>query len=197
MIETLPDQTKFESFEEPELVNEPLEQLECREALVNKLQLKGQKEILKKKRVFPLITREQAIVFRFFCPQDTKLSEYDLSPIPLRVLELADKAASQGINCLTVWHPAQVKTDPILVGSLTDSLYTLSNVVLIARWGSELEEWPALVSSFRTRAADAFDACLEEAKAKAKALRIGGLDYLTQNTSAWYNRFSPSFSFLT
>jgi hypothetical protein len=196
MIDTLPNGTKFESFEEPELVTETPDELEGRTALCNKLALAGQTKLLAPNRrpiTFPFLTREQAILFSFFCPQATPLADYDLSPIPLRVLEYADRAISQGINHLTVWHPAVVRTDPILLGNTGTSFHSASTRVLIARWGAELDEWPALVAKFKTAATELLASTIAKAEADLAGLRAGGLAHVMANSSSWDHRFAPSF----
>lgn len=156
MIETLDSGVQFESFADTEVETDDREGAL---ALINKLGLKGQKSLLSGGRLlipFREFTHEEFMVYRVLCPETTALPDYDLSPIPLRVLEVAEKAASLEVfnTPLQVWHPKQVTRDPVLVGTIGSSPYSRDyRRFMLCRWGAALDEWPALVRQFKERMA--------------------------------------------
>lgn len=192
MIENIAANMMFESFEETELQYATGDESECRLALVNKLGLKGQKiETGVPLITFPKMTLDQHVIFSFFCPKETELATYSESPVPLRVLEIADKAMGQGVKCLTVWHPEVVRTDPILVGRDNDDRYKATTLFLLARWGAELDEWPALLTKFRHAASARVKAVAREAAALAEAINESGIEAIRPHMSSWTRNFQP------
>lgn len=148
MIEILPNGVRFESFASEE-ATQTEDEFECVQALVNKHGLEGQRTLAKTRCPFRQITQEEAAVFRELCPNETPVEKYDGEPIPLRVLELLDRAKDTGMfRFFTVWHPAPGMNDPILVARTHENQFAIGNqVYLIARWGAHLDEWPAMVKA--------------------------------------------------
>jgi hypothetical protein len=107
---------------------------ESRQALINKHDLEGQKT--RSKITFRALTPLEITVYRTCFPVETKIGTYSDEPIPLRVLELYDKAVDQGVQSLTVWHPRVANTDPVLVGRPSSEWN--APTLLIARWGTAL-----------------------------------------------------------
>lgn len=151
MIETLAGGVKFESFEEAEAPTSP-DESEQALALCNKLGLTKQCAMLKRTERpmrFRRMTKDEFAVYRALCPEETLLQQYDLSPVPLRVLQIAELAGECGLHRLTVWHPEVVTTDPVLVGFQDPRTYYDREIFILARWGAALDEWPALVKAAR------------------------------------------------
>ena len=124
-------------------------------ALVNKLGLTKQSEFYKADRpMVPWVeaTPEQVFVFRECCPIEEKLADYHAGPIPVRVLEVAEKAQESGFftdkRGLCVWRPeslSDIRRDPVLVGYRAGRTEWPPVCFILARWGDVLEEWPALL----------------------------------------------------
>jgi len=113
-------------------------------ALIEELNLMGQKVLVSGEGRDPwtAVTQEQLFVLRNLCPARTPLEAYDSDAIPLRVLSLVREVRPR-FHRLEVWHPAKANLpDPFLVGVKTDAWN--APLFLLARWGTELDEWPAL-----------------------------------------------------
>lgn len=124
--------------------------------LIEVLALEGQKSLIspEKKAVRPynLLTKEQQFICAILFPTVTPISDYDVGPIPYRVLKEAANA-KEHFGHLYILHEAPMQIhDPILVGtkeSIYGSLgaaskYELQKISLIARWGTALESWENL-----------------------------------------------------
>jgi len=110
--------------------------------LINKLGLEGQKSLTNQETLtrdpYREMTKLEHFVWRTVCPESSLLSTYKLSPIPLRILQVAAYARELGIfEELEVWHPKQVVDDPLLIGWKKENKYS-SRRHLIARWGEHL-----------------------------------------------------------
>lgn len=114
--------------------------------LIEKLGLKGQSSLLNKDTAtrfpYPKVTAVQEFVFKQNFPQATALEQFSSGIIPLRVLQVAAfcKQFPQTAY-LEVWHPIDVRKDPVLVGR--DSRWS-SESYLLARWGEALEPFEQL-----------------------------------------------------
>ncbi len=108
-------------------------------SLIEQLGLEGQQAITNRETLtrepYREMTKLELFVWSQVCPERTEVSKYRLSPMPLRILQVIAYARSLNIyERLEVWHPRQVKDDPLLVGVPTGAVYT-SRRHLIARWG--------------------------------------------------------------
>lgn len=121
--------------------------------LIEKLGLEGQRKLANPETLtrqpYREMTALEAYVWRAVCPQTTPLQKYNLSPIPLRVLQVAAYARELGIyETLEVWHPHKVIDDPLLVGVPNGETYSRKRH-LIARWGETLVPFEELVVKAR------------------------------------------------
>jgi hypothetical protein len=151
--------TQVESFEVAEVANEPIEISQEAISMAESLGLTGQLKLTAKRdsgvvtRVpFRLMTQQEAFIYGTLCPISVNVSEYDASPIPYRVLEILKRASELKTETgepffseIKVWSVADGRVkDPVLVGISRDGHWSRSNYIL-ARWGEELEELPALL----------------------------------------------------
>jgi hypothetical protein len=152
--------------EEPECTDEALK-------LIEYLGLEGQRMLVngekKTRSPYRVMTDEENFVFRTLCPGNVTLAEYSLSPIPLRILQVAAYAKETGMfKELRVWHAkSSAVKDPVLVGigppekgEYRDRKY------ILARWGDVLDEFPALIKQATRAACAAMKTKLLEAKAE-------------------------------
>lgn len=146
---------QVETFECAETAAEPIEASEEAIRLIDEMGLKGQSALLSKqdgKRdsrcPYREIRADERFVYRTICPQETEIDRYSVSPIPLRVLQIASHARSLGLfKRMTVWsqEDATVK-DPVLVASTGGYDWeTGSKTFILARWGEELETFAVLL----------------------------------------------------
>lgn len=171
------DWTCREVADQPELEDEA-------KRIVHDLKLEGQQQLIAAcgNRVpFKMLTREQNFVFKELCPETSKLDKYNRCAIPTRVLAIAEVASKLGgdtpfFNELVVLDTdAAYDPDPILLGVHYLEGYSWQRQeFLLARWGAELDELPALMN----RAADQMRARLMttwldvQAKATAALARL-------------------------
>lgn len=117
-------------------------------ALAEKLGLKGQKKLLSEDELprrspYRQMTNRERFTYGLLCSQRTKVEEYDIEPIPLRVLQVLSHAKELGIFAgFFIMHEAVVK-DPVLVAHV-GSEYS-GEYYILARWGAELETFEILV----------------------------------------------------
>lgn len=166
--------------------------LESRQALVNKLGLTGQKATTTASpMVFPVATLRQTVVIQALCPSHTTLTDYAAEPLPLRVLELADRAAPH-FPCLTVWHPENVREDPFLIG--TAKHYYDNPKHLICRWGDHLKSWSELEADYMKRVREIFSKLA--GKYEALAAELKSKDAFLMPPDRWNSslRDEPVFS---
>lgn len=121
--------------------------------LIEKLGLEGQRTLANPETLtrqpYREMTALEAYVWRAVCPRTTPLQKYNLSPIPLRVLQVAAYARELGIyETLEVWHPRKVIDDPLLVGVPKGETYSRKRH-LIARWGETLVSFDELAQKAR------------------------------------------------
>lgn len=132
--------------------------------LCQKLGLSGQLELADPNTdtrfPYPRLTAVQEVVFKALFPQETTLEKFNSGIIPLRVLQVAAFCKDQPmIKRLVVWHPQDVKKDPVLLGS--DSSYG-GPYFLLARWGDALQPFeklqemalPIIKASMKEKAAE-------------------------------------------
>lgn len=96
---------------------------------------------------FPRITKLQSLVYETLFPQKAKVQAFETEVIPLRVLEVLEKAKQSGMFIrFDVWHNPTRKEDPILVAhtgtpnpqSWDANYATITGTFLVARWGEAL-----------------------------------------------------------
>jgi len=145
-----------ETYECQETAAEPIEASEEAKQLIEQLGLEGQQSLLMpsennltaKRTPYPQATTEQIFVFRVLCPQQYALKSYNRTPIPLRVLQIAAHATGlEYFKEVVVWDATSAaEKDPVLVGVRQNAQRTWQDdFYLLARWGEELESWPALL----------------------------------------------------
>ena len=94
------------------------------------------------------MTKEEHDVWKIICPEEYEIEEYKSSPIPLRVLQVIDYAKGLGIyDKLEIWDKvSSTIKDPILVARKGKSWQEDFQTFILARWGEELDEWPAMLN---------------------------------------------------
>lgn len=122
------------------------------ERLIGELGLGGQQAITSPNDGAPRCPYRQwtAIeheMYSLLCPSVDKVEDYCADTIPLRVLQVLAHAKMLGIyESFEVWHAASPAVkDPILVGVPHSETWRKEKRHLLARWGSELDEFPAMV----------------------------------------------------
>lgn len=141
--------------------------------LIEQMGLKGQQILCNKDTATRLpyrkMTALEHLVFSTFCPQQTPLEDYASGIIPLRVLQVAAHCKQTGFfKHLEVWHPADVKVDPVLVGIWEERPY-VRHPFLLARWGEVMPTFEELVKKSKaiwiTKAKAKIRSIIVEAKA--------------------------------
>lgn len=159
-------------------------------ALIEKLGLKGQTELLapKGERVqFPEMTAQEHAVYGELFPQRTPVADYAAALIPLRVLQLIAYATEQEqFTSIEVWHKRVRDPDPILVGKRKGD-----KVFLMARWGDALQPFARLAEEARAHATVRIRGVLQKVSAELQGhLAPGGAEALAQRLIAgerWMN----------
>jgi hypothetical protein len=178
---------EVQTFECEETAAETPEIAEEARALIEKLDLDGQRELSKPKNETPgnarnpfrKMTAEEVFVYGQICPQKTSLREFKEEPIPVRVLQVAAYAKELDVfKELVIWHrTSPAVLDPVLVGMMVNPKRSWldGDPFILARWGEVLEEFPALVKS----ALELWRAAVSEKLATAKSeidSALAGLD---------------------
>jgi hypothetical protein len=140
----------IETYEEPEIKEESFEQTEEALALIDALELEGQKpseEKAEKRMPYREMKAEELFVFQVLCPVSTSLKKYSRTSLPLRVLQVAAYAKELGVfEELFVWDAADAsQPDHVLVGSLKGAPSWHPKICALARWGESLESWPIML----------------------------------------------------
>lgn len=180
----------IENFEEPEAAKTPGD-IESRDALIAKLGCSGQQRSTDETKIitFPRATAQQQSILRTLFPATSKFQEFNLGPIPLRVLELAEIAIEQGLE-LEIWHEKIPTIDPVLVGYTRDPRYSwMTEYRLIARWGSALDEWPALIKKHSDYLVAKLHGIQADIKAMIEKVNSGDMDDFYNG-----NRVNPHLS---
>lgn len=146
---------QVETFECQETASEPIEACEEAMGLIAQLELDGQKSLVSggdgkpaSRCPYREMKADERFVYGVLCPESTPLKRYALSPIPLRVLQIAAHANSLELfEELRVWHAKGAAIpDPVLVGVAPGVQYTWERrTFILARWGDVLESWPTLL----------------------------------------------------
>ncbi len=142
-------------------------------ALIEQLGLEGQQAITNKETMtrepYREMTKLELFVWSTACPEKTEVNKYRLSPIPLRILQVIAYAKSLGIyRRIEVWHPQQIKDDPLLVGMPNDAEYS-SRRHLLARWGDSLAPFTEMQERAKAIFARKLEAELKTIKREADA----------------------------
>lgn len=147
--------TQVETFECTETASEPIEASEEAARIIETLGCSGQAMLLSTvadtqrltRCPFRLITADEDFTYRVLCPQETPLKDYRNSPVPLRVLQIAELASSLGMfEKFIVWdRVSAAEKDPVLVATRKNPTTTWqTDTYILARWGSELETFSTL-----------------------------------------------------
>lgn len=145
-----------ETYEQTEVSSMTPDECEGGLALVKKLGLSKQDVFYAAdRRAVPWleITPEQKMVYGLLCPVAQPLPEYDAGPVPVRVLEVAERALESGFftaACpLKVWRPeslSDIRLDPFLVGYRQDKTLDWRQFEYpLARWGDALDTWDVML----------------------------------------------------
>jgi len=122
--------------------------------LMEKLGLTGQQSLLSNdgnqtRFPYPVMTKLEALVYSTCFPQKTKLQDFAVEIIPVRVLQVAAFCRDFSQTAyLEIWHPPISKVDPILVGR--KSCYSGEQYIL-ARWGSALLPFETLLEQAKEK----------------------------------------------
>jgi hypothetical protein len=167
--------------------------------LVEKLGLTGQKKLINPntgtRLPYPQLTALENLVFRLYCPETTVVEEYKSGIIPVRVLQVVLHCRDNGwFPRIEVWHPEDVKTDPVLLGRTKDNSWE-GELYLLARWGNELKEFAQLVLEAKDKWITNYRTDLAKAKTRI-ASDLENLDDIANKAfksgkapSAYYNGF--------
>ncbi len=197
---------QIEEFTEQELSSSGIQDnLEEIKQTVEKLGLEGQTKFLNQeaKGTFPYrkITKEESNIYSILCSSRTELKSYGDSLIPLRVLQIAAHADSTGFfKTLYVLHPENGDmSDPILLGVHEEvrqeswGKNTITELYILARWGTVLEPLSKLRELAKQKAIDKIRTNLGEIKQKLD----GALNSIESTATRYVNgelvNLSPSF----
>lgn len=167
-----------ESYEMTEAENEE-ENVDERISLLERLEIEGQKTLVRSGRVFtfPEMTAEEKFVFETLCPRTFQLKDYKQSLIPLRVLQIIAKAKDcvEFSEIIIRDHESSMMVDPVAVGLIREG-YNV-RYFLLARWGKELDTYSTLLAKAlqakKVEAMMKLDEILQRAKARLDYLRNG------------------------
>lgn len=165
---------QVETFEMQEAAENMDDCAEVRE-LIAKLDLSGQRGLMegaKGLNPYRKITQEEQWVYKTLFAQETNVVDYASGPMPLRVMQVLSHAKDLDFfTKFVVWHPQDVKKDPILLGFVQDKKYTWQGeYFLLARWGEALESFDILRKKAAVMARETIRAKASEAKAEAERI---------------------------
>jgi len=146
---------------------------EAANALVEQLGLDGQKVYTNpdtgSRCPYRTMTADEDFAYRILCSVHTPVEKFDAEPMPLRVLQVLAHAKDIGVfECFEVWHPARPMKDPVLVGVMPGDKYRTTRYIL-ARWGAELDEFPALMQKALKAHRERLIADLSKIKSEAES----------------------------
>lgn len=148
---------QVETYECVETASEPIEATAEAIALMEELELDGQKQLVSpaesksgggSRCPYREITSEERFVYRTMCPVSINIARYNAAPIPLRVLRIASHANSLGLfKRLMIWdHETVTVKAPVLVAFTGGEYEWIDNrCFILARWGEELETFATLL----------------------------------------------------
>lgn len=142
---------QIETYEIEDITSEAATMAQDSEAieLCKTLGLTGQLALIDKQTdtrfPYPRMTAAQTLVYGLHCPEHTSVGSYRSGIIPIRILQIIAFLREHPLSKrLEVWHPRDVKTDPILVSFIGE--YG-GDSYLCARWGQSLLPWAELVAT--------------------------------------------------
>lgn len=182
-----------ETYEVPEVAEQPVEvNTEC-SSLVEELELRGQEKFYNPEEpesadlfCYRKMTAQEKIVIEAICPKRTNIEKYADGPIPLRVLqvvahvkELRKMEMLDEKGFIVVYHPQNADDpDPYLI--YREGLeYSPRSFYLLARWGDELDNWNIL----KDKAKKIITAKLEKKFAEMKAEMESGMASIKQSVT--------------
>lgn len=164
-------------------------------AAIDQLGLKGQKQLIKNQAgvviPFPKMSTYEQRVWGLYCPAQTKLEEYDSSPIPYEILTILQlvkekkyfdtklgNAQRKIEGWIEVWSEAREDVDPLIVGVIsTKKKYDWGwssgdkEYYLIARWGLSLRKFEDItkiaIERWKSKRRNAAQAVLNSLEADA------------------------------
>lgn len=122
--------------------------------LIESLGLTGQQSLLSKRESgeqvrcpYRLMTQEEGFLFRQLFKKHTPIKQFQDSPIPVRVLQVAAHAREHFTH-LIVWSPeSDADRDPLLIGhNESHDFVTTGKQFILARCGEALDSMPTLFS---------------------------------------------------
>jgi hypothetical protein len=144
---------QVETFECYETASEPIEASEEAIRLIDEMGLKGQKTFVLGESEQPTRnpyrkwTKDEQQVYIELCPKVYNIQQYDRSPIPLRVLQVAEHARKYLPKDykLFVIDKAEIQVkDPVLVAAKYD--WDLGKeTYILARWGEHLDNFQKML----------------------------------------------------
>lgn len=180
---------QVETFECQETASEPIEATEEAIGIIDSLELEGQRKLIapdkssdesagsEQRCPYRKIRKDEALVYGQLCPQKTALVDYDFSPIPLRVLQIAAHAKGLGMfEKFEVWSAQGQIKDPVLVAYETDQWNAVP--FILARWGEVLDEWAILVANAVAICKDTLRASLQKIQRQVQG-DLAGVETLT------------------
>lgn len=158
-----------EVFVDEEIAAESDTEADLRHGVAERLGLVGQLAVSSGFK-YRTPSEEQLLVYSTLFPKKVRVEQYADEPIPLRVLDVLERAKASGLfEYFCVWCPETRAADPVLVGHTTDPRGTwFGSDILLARWGSSLDEWPAMLKAARDKIVEKVRREAEEALAHAE-----------------------------
>lgn len=133
------------------------EKLDKWNAIVNELQLEGQKTIVKEdKSPIPFLWMNSGLIatFKTLCPTSVDVKNYNKTPIPVEILDLVALSLKENyFDFIEIWYNEREK-DPVCIGLKTQPEYVnkddwyrrcFSEKYLIGRWADVKESLDTLV----------------------------------------------------
>jgi hypothetical protein len=173
-----------ETFEDSEVAAECIEASEEAVQLLESLGAVAQLALVTKAKDSPRqsrmpyreMTAEERFVYGVLCPTKSNIEDYNASPIPLRVLQVAAHAKQTGMfKRLVIWDRESVTVkDPVLVGCTEGEFAWRGKDFILARWGEELEAFAVLAKRattiWRERAIESIDSITASVAAHRAAI---------------------------
>jgi hypothetical protein len=186
--------TQVETFETTEVTADGVCEVDAESvALIKKLGLEGQEALIGGEVAAPQvspfrrITVAEAFVYGVICPTKSKAENFRAEAIPLRVLQVLDRAQELGLfKRFEIWS-ADLDKDPVLVAyepySNPKHPSLDGDCFILARWGAELEDFAVLADRALVRWKAACKSTLVDLISRAKA-RLEANDAFDIETAA-------------
>ena len=173
-------------------------------ALIESLDLKGQRELLNPERPtermpYRHMTEQEDFTYRQLLPVRVSVETYNAGPIPLRVLQIVGHCRDASyFHELEVWYPRSARIDdPILVGVRKEGQYGARVLYMLARWGNVLRPISELVTeagaTWRDSMVAACRKAINEAQSDLRTLESLSPEEAANIKKAAYTS-EPSFS---